>query len=371
MVDVAVPPRAQPGIARQVLVARRHMLGQKPFALSSATALELADLAEENDVFLAVNQQMRFDEGPAAAHHIMELGWLGEITSLEIKVDIWSEWADWPWMLELDELEVWYHSVHYHDLVRWFLGEPDSVYCVAGRTPGQAPRAETRTMTIYSFAGGARALVTSNHENSWGDASATFRVQGNHGAVRGTLGMLYDYPTGRPDTLEVTSDLVPTDGWVPYPVTTRWLPDAFLGPMASLLAAACGARRRSHPCATTQRRSPWSRRSTVPSEAGVPRLRPRTDSGLGRPEARLKPRRKAIGPAVAYTSRPYWSKRTLSRSAPATISSMKRPSSSAGPRLGPTAVQPVGLRFAERELLFGMALAQGSSTARAALRVRR
>jgi predicted dehydrogenase len=240
VVDVAVPPKAQPGIARQVLVARRHMLGQKPFALSSATALELADLAEENNVFLAVNQQMRFDEGPAAAHHIMELGWLGEITSLEIKIDIWSEWADWPWMLELDELEVWYHSVHYHDLVRWFLGEPDSVYCVAGRTPGQAPRAETRTMTTYSFACGARALVTSNHENSWGDPSATFRVQGNHGAVRGTLGMLYEYPTGRPDTLEVTSDLVPTDGWVPYPVTTRWLPDAFLGPMASLLAAACG-----------------------------------------------------------------------------------------------------------------------------------
>ena len=64
------------------------------------------------------------------------------------------------------------------------------------------------------------------------------RLEGNHGAVRGTLGLLYHYPTGRPDTLEVTSDLLPTDGWVPYPVTTRWLPDAFLGPMASLLAAA-------------------------------------------------------------------------------------------------------------------------------------
>jgi predicted dehydrogenase len=54
------------------------------------------------------------------------------------------------------------------------------------------------------------------------------------------LGLLYDYPTGRPDTLEVTSNLVPTDGWAPYPVSTRWLPDAFLGPMASLLAAAGG-----------------------------------------------------------------------------------------------------------------------------------
>ena len=238
VVDVAVPAQAQPGIARRVLAAGRHMLGQKPLALSSATAAELADLAEDNEVVLAVNQQLRFDEGVAAAHRMMELGWLGEITSLAIQVDIWSEWSDWPWMLELDELEVWNHSVHYHDLVRWFLGEPESVYCAAGRTPGQAPRAETRTITTYCFAGGARALVTCNHENAWGDNSATLRLEGNHGAVRGTLGLLYHYPTGRPDTLEVTSDLLPTDGWVPYPVTTRWLPDAFLGPIASLLAAA-------------------------------------------------------------------------------------------------------------------------------------
>lgn len=236
--DVAVPAQAQPGIARRVLATGRHMLGQKPFALSSATASQLADLAEDNEVVLAVNQQLRFDEGVAAAHRIMELGWLGEITSFAIQVDIWSEWSDWPWMLELDQLEVWNHSVHYHDLVRWFLGEPESVYCAAGRTPGQAPRAETRTITTYCFAGGARSLVTCNHENAWGDNSATFRLEGNHGAVRGTLGLLYDYPNGRPDTLEVTSDLLPTDGWVPYPVTTRWLPDAFLGPMASLLAAA-------------------------------------------------------------------------------------------------------------------------------------
>lgn len=240
VVDVAVPTKAQPGIARRVLASRRHMLGQKPFAPSSAVAAELADLAERHGVVLAVNQQMRFDEGVAAAHRIMELGWLGQVTYLAIEVNIWSEWSDWPWSLDLEELEVRVHSVHYHDAVRWFLGEPGTVYSVGGRTPGQAPRGETRTITTYSFASGARALVTSNHENAWGDQTATLRLEGDHGALRLTLGMLYDYPHGRPDTIEVTSDLVPTDGWAPYPVTTRWLPDAFLGPMASLLAAAAG-----------------------------------------------------------------------------------------------------------------------------------
>ena len=40
--------------------------------------------------------------------------------------------------------------------------------------------------------------------------------------------------------MEITSDLLPTDGWVPYPATTRWVPDAFLGTMASVLTAASG-----------------------------------------------------------------------------------------------------------------------------------
>ncbi len=240
VVDIAVPAAAQPEIVRRALESGRHVLGQKPFAPSAAVAARLARLAEARGRVLAVNQQLRFDEGMAAAHEMARLGWLGEITSFTISVDIWTEWTSWPWMLELDELEVWNHSIHYHDVVRWFLGEPARIFASAGRTPGQAPRGETRTTTVYEFPAGARALVAAHHENRWGDQRATFRIDGTSGSVRGTLGLLYDYPRGRPDTLEVTSEVVRTDGWVPYPVTTRWLPDAFLGPMASLLEAAAG-----------------------------------------------------------------------------------------------------------------------------------
>lgn len=240
VVDVAVPAAAQPGIVQRALESGRHVLGQKPFAPSAIVASELARAARARGLVLAVNQQLRFDEGIAAAHEMARLGWLGEVTSLTISVDILTTWSSWPWMLELEELEVWNHSIHYHDVVRWFLGEPARIFASAGRTPGQAPRGETRTTTVYEFDSGARALVAANHENRWGDQRATFRLDGSGGAVRGTLGLLYDYPSGRPDTLEVRSEVVGTDGWVPYPVTTRWIPDAFLGPMASLLAAAAG-----------------------------------------------------------------------------------------------------------------------------------
>jgi predicted dehydrogenase len=240
VVDVAVPSTAQPAIAKEVLTSGRHMLGQKPFGPDPQIARELADLADERGLVLAVNQQLRFDEGIAAAHRMVEAGWIGAITAMSISVDIWTDFSAWPWMLDTDRLEISNHSIHYHDVVRWFLGEPASVFCVGGRRPGQRPAGETRTISTYKFAGGARAVVHANHENHWGDNSATFRIDGENGAIRGTLGLLYDYPHGRPDTLEVFSTTLPTDGWLPYPVTARWIPDAFAGPMASVFAAAAG-----------------------------------------------------------------------------------------------------------------------------------
>jgi predicted dehydrogenase len=237
VVDVAVTAHAQPSIVQAALESGRHVLGQKPFAPTAGIAADLADIADTRGLVLAVNQQLRFDEGMAAAHRMVELGWLGTLTAMTIEVDIWTAWESWPWMLHAPRLEVMNHSIHYHDVIRWFLGEPTTVYCAGGRTPGQAAAGETRTVTTCRYASGAVSMVHANHENSRGDNSAVFRIDGTHGSIRGTLGLLYDYPGGRPDTVEVNSSVLPTDGWLPYPVTTRWIPDAFLGPMGSVMDA--------------------------------------------------------------------------------------------------------------------------------------
>lgn len=237
VVDVAVPTSAQLALVGAAIRSGRSVLAQKPFALSVEDGRQLVELAEQHGVVLAVNQQLRFDEGVAAAHRMVELGWVGTVTAMSVTVDIWTEWGDWPWMLQTPRLEIMNHSIHYHDLIRWFLGEPSTVFCAAGRVPGQAAAGESRTISSYLFDSGTRALVHANHENSHGDNSATFRIDGSQGSIRGTLGLLYDYPSGRPDTLEVNSTVIGTDGWLPYPVTTRWIPDAFLGPMSSVLGA--------------------------------------------------------------------------------------------------------------------------------------
>lgn len=237
VVDIAVPAEAQPAIFAKVASAKKHILAQKPFATSVSAGQLMAAQAAENGIIAAVNQQLRFEEGVAAAHKMVELGWIGKVSNISINVNLMTPWELWPWAKDLSRLEVMLHSIHYHDLIRWFLGDAKSVFCAAGRTEGQFPRGETRTISTAIYDDGVTSLVHANHVNRGGDNYAEYRIDGDKGSIRGSLGLLYDYPVGRVDTLEVNSQVLPTDGWLPYPVTTRWFPDAFIGTMGSVMGA--------------------------------------------------------------------------------------------------------------------------------------
>lgn len=238
VVDIAVTPWAQPEIARAALAAGKPVLCQKPLALDLAEAEALGREAGTRGVALAVNQQLRFEEGFAAARSMVRRGWIGEPLQVSFHVDITTDFSAWDWFAKRDRMEITYHSIHYFDAIRSVLGEPELVFATGSRAPGQYPVGETRTIATLVYPGEVRALVHSHHENRAGDIEAAFRITGSEGAIRGTLGLLNNYPDGGPDTLEVFSRTLPTDGWLAYPVTQRWIPDAFRGPIASLLNAA-------------------------------------------------------------------------------------------------------------------------------------
>jgi len=237
IIDIAVPAAAQPEIFLKVANSKKHILAQKPMATTVAAGLRMAEAVAANQIVAGVNHQLRFEEGMAAAHKMVELGWIGTVTNMTFHVNLITPWELWPWAKDLERLEIMLHSIHYHDVMRWFLGNPRRVYCGAGRTNGQFPKGETRTISTYVYDDGVTGLVHANHINRGGDNYAEYRIDGDKGSIRGTMGLLYDYPVGRVDTLEVNSLVVPTDGWTPYPVTTRWFPDAFMGTMGSVMAA--------------------------------------------------------------------------------------------------------------------------------------
>ena len=90
------------------------------------------------------------------------------------------------------------------------------------------------TQTILDYPSGLQAMVSVNHYNVHADPFATFHFLGTGGAIDGTIGLMYDYPNGRPDTLFYSYK-----GSEPIEVELdeKWIPDAFVGPMASLMEA--------------------------------------------------------------------------------------------------------------------------------------
>lgn len=237
LVDIAVPAPLQPEIAIRALEAGKDVMCQKPLALDLGAARRIVDRASELGRMVAVQQQLRFDEGIAATRAMVREAWIGQPTAVSFTVDVQTDFAAWSWLVDAPRLELYYHSIHYFDAIRALLGEPARVFGTQSRRTGQVPRGETRTISTLIYPGDLRAVVHSNHENLSGDNRAAFQVDGTGGTIRGTLGLMYAYPHGRPDTLEIWSNILPTDGWLSYPVTTRWIPDAFVGPMRSLLAA--------------------------------------------------------------------------------------------------------------------------------------
>lgn len=237
VVDIAVYPWVQHGIAIPMLEAGKDLLCQKPLSYDFQESCEIVDAAERCGRKLAVNQQLRFTETVAATKAMIDQGWIGDPFEMSWDFHVYTPWEAWDWVTELPRLDINQFTIHPLDSVRYILGNPKYVYSTQAREPGQPQKGETRTISVLEYEGETRAFLRSFHKNRCGDPRAEMRVDGTEGSIRATIGLMYDYPTGRADTLELNSRVLPTDGWLHYPVTSRWIPAAFIGPMASLLEA--------------------------------------------------------------------------------------------------------------------------------------
>jgi len=236
IVDIAVYPWETLNIGEHAIRAGKNILCQKPLSDEYGKALRLVDMAREAKLKMAVNQQMRWTVAIRGSRQLLTQGWLGTPTYGAIQVHCQTDWSMWPWMYKRKRLEVLNHSIHYIDSLRYLFGEPERVFTSGSRMPAEPTEAETRTLTIWEYDSGLRVLIDVNHGVWQDDRYATFRFEGTDGIIKGTIGLMYNYPAGRPDTLEFMSKKS-MGYWFSARNDYLWIPDAFVGPMASLMRA--------------------------------------------------------------------------------------------------------------------------------------
>ena len=237
IIDIAVLPSAQVRIAAEALYAGKHVLCQKPLAETLSEAKLLVAIAAGENRQLAVNENMRWDPAMRASRYLISEGWIGSPILSTLHVNYREDWSVWPWLEQAERLTILYDAIHPLYSFRMLFGEPTGVFCCIGRSPKQKERGETRALITMEYSEQMTGFILDHSQNPTGDDFATFRFEGTEGCIKGTLGIWYNYPAGRADTLEFSSK-TRTDGfWVSKDLEGRWIPDAFVGPMGALMNA--------------------------------------------------------------------------------------------------------------------------------------
>ena len=244
VLDVAVPPDAQPDLIRKAVALGKNrlrgILAQKPLALSVKEARDLVTRCADAGIALAVNQNMRFDKSVRAAKDILNRGWLGEPVLATIDMRAVPHWM--PWAQGLPSLSTFVMSIHHLDTFRYWLGTPDRVLASTRPDPRtQFPHCDGINLYILEYENGARA---SSWDDVWagpckegvaGDIGIRWRIEGTDGLMQGTIGWP-KYPAREPSTIEYSTRRQP-GMWFRPKWDAVWFPDAFVGTMAQLLVA--------------------------------------------------------------------------------------------------------------------------------------
>jgi predicted dehydrogenase len=241
VLDIAVPPHAQLDVIREAVKHAGHIKGilaHKPLAVKYDEARQIVELCEDAGITLAVNQNMRYDQSVRACKTVLDRGYIGEPVLGSIDMRAIPHWM--PWCELYGRLTLLIMSIHHLDTFRYWFGDPESVYCSAGKDPRtKFEHTDGIALYILEYANGMRATGLDDvwagpaHEGGASDIYIKWRVEGTEGIAQGTIGWP-TYPNRTPSTIEFSS-LKHPGVWYKPEWNEVWFPDAFRGTMGMLL----------------------------------------------------------------------------------------------------------------------------------------
>ena len=233
--DMALPASAILSVLPQIPNGSGVLI-QKPMGENLEQAKAILNLCREKELTAGINFQLRHAPYITAASQIVGQGLIGELHDIDVRMNVYTPWHLWEFLYKLPRMEILYHSIHYIDMIRYFLGEPKGIFAKTTKHPIMKELASTRSSIIMDYGDLIRANINTNHGHNFGlkHQESYFKFEGTEGAIKIKMGVYLDYPKGLPDKFEYIS-LKDDMGWKEIKLEGSWFPDAFIGPMAGLL----------------------------------------------------------------------------------------------------------------------------------------
>ncbi len=227
IVDITTHPPVRPPLVRAALEAGKHVLSQKPFVLDLDEGERLVELADQQDLYLAVNQNGRWAPHFSYARLAAESGILGEIFAAHLGCHWDHTWVEGTEFEKIKHLILYDYAIHWFDIVRCFLKDKPAkrVFASTARVPGQKLMPPLLAQALIEF-DDAQSTLSFDASVPYGSLEETY--------LAGTRGSLLSTGSGnQQQSLTVT---VEQGSWTPA-LHGKWFPDGFHGTMAELICS--------------------------------------------------------------------------------------------------------------------------------------
>jgi len=163
-VDICVPNDLHRQYVEEAAEAGKHILCEKPIALSLEDAEAMQDAADRAKVLLMISQPLRFWPEYVKAREVIHSGQLGacqaitmrRLLALLISVRGEQDWRHKPERMGGAILDLQIHDL---DFLNWTFGLPERVYCSA---ISSADGGLNHTYAIFNYVSGTVAMVESS-----------------------------------------------------------------------------------------------------------------------------------------------------------------------------------------------------------------
>jgi predicted dehydrogenase len=233
--DIAVPASRIPSVLEHIPDGSATLI-QKPMGENIQQARKILDMVHEKRLTAGINFQLRDAPYIIAAKQMVDKGLLGTIVDMEVRETVFTPWNLWDFLYKVDRMEINYHSIHWVDMIRYFLGDPKGVYCKTMKHPEMDGLAQVKSNIIMDYGDYLRAGIISNHNHKYGldEQECFIKIEGTKGCIKITTGVYLDYPKGKPDVFKYNL-LDDGKGWRTLDVHGSWFPEAFVGTMGGLM----------------------------------------------------------------------------------------------------------------------------------------
>lgn len=187
IIDIATPSHTHREIALAAMARGKHVLLEKPMAITLDDCKAIVAGAQEHGVHLAVGHELRLSSQWGRIKEILDAGTIGEpqYVLVELSRKPYRTGAS-GWRYDLSRVGSWVleEPIHFFDLARWYLqgsGDPVELYAYGNSRDPQRPNLFDNFSAMFKYPNGSYAVVSQTLAAF--EHHQTVKVSGTKGAL--------------------------------------------------------------------------------------------------------------------------------------------------------------------------------------------